>query len=137
MPHQLQALWLHNPETMPSLLFRSVRDTLMTLLKDERYLGALPGILMSLHIWGRTLSLHPHLHCLVTAGGLRDGQWIETRKDYLLPVQVVKALYRGKLLSAICQAVEDQRLRLPADQTPQQVKNLLNQLGRKTWNVRI
>jgi hypothetical protein len=48
----------------------------MTLLKDRRYLGAMPGILMSLHTWGRTLSLHPHLHCLVTAGGLRDGQWI-------------------------------------------------------------
>ena len=137
MPHQLQALWLHNPETMPSLLFRSVRYTLMTLLKDPRYLGAMPGILMSLHTWGWTLSLHPHLHCLVTAGGLSAGQWIETRKDYLLPVQVVKALYRGKLLAAIRQAIDDEPLRLPADQSPQQVKNLLNQLGRKEWNVRI
>ena len=50
---------------MPSLFFRCVRDTVMELLADEKYLGALPGLLLSLHTWGRTLPLHPHMHSLV------------------------------------------------------------------------
>jgi len=75
LPHELLALWTSNRAWFIDALFQTCRDTLMTLLQDARYLGAIPGIVMSLHTWGRTLSLHPHIHCLVTGGGLsRAGQ---------------------------------------------------------------
>ena len=70
LPHELNPLWLANVPVMTTLLFQAVRDTLGTLLADPKYLGAQPGILAALHTWSQTLVLHPHLHCLVTGGGL-------------------------------------------------------------------
>ncbi len=137
LPSQLHSLWQHNPSLFPSLLFGSVRDTLMELLQDRRSLGALPGLMMNLQTWSRTLTLHPHLHVLITAGGWGEDGWQSTRKNYLLPVKVVKALYRGKLLAALRKALEEEQLCLPRETSAQQLKNLLNKLGRKEWNVRI
>jgi hypothetical protein len=70
LPHDLNALWLANVPVMASLLFQAAWDTLSTLLADPQYLGAQVGILTALHTWSQTLVLHPHLHCLVTGGGL-------------------------------------------------------------------
>ena len=132
IPHELHEVWLLNPAVMPSLLFRSVRDTLIELLADPRYLGALPGLLSSLHTWGQTLILHPHLHCLVTAGGwTEEGVWRPVSKGYLLPVKMVKVVYRGKLLDAIGTALDRGELQLPAQQSVSQLRSLLNKLGRK------
>ena len=81
VPPELHILWRYNRELMMELLFHSVRDTLFVLLGDQRYGGLLPGLICSLHTWGRNLSLHPHLHCLVTGFGLRsDGAWCRPRK---------------------------------------------------------
>jgi hypothetical protein len=92
--------------------------------------------MMSLHTWGRTLSLHPHVHCLVTGGGLTPtGQWKAVKNGYLLPVAVVRIIFRGKFLDAIREALERGRLVLPQEMTEHKVNNLLNQLGRKKWNV--
>jgi hypothetical protein len=122
---------------MADLLFASARDTLFELLGDEQYLGALPGVIATLHTWGRTLCLHPHVHCLVTGGGWRDGEWRAVSNGYLLPARVVKAVLRGKLLDAIRQAVRQGALDLPEGTSVQGLENLLNRLGRKPWNVRI
>ncbi len=70
LPHELNPLWLANVPVMTTLLFQAVRDTLGTLLADPKYLGAQPGIIAALHTWSQTLVLHPHVHCLVTGGGL-------------------------------------------------------------------
>ena len=70
LPHDLNPLWLANVPVMTTLLFQAVRDTLVELLADPKYLGAQPGILAALHTWSQTLVLHPHVHCLVTGGGL-------------------------------------------------------------------
>jgi len=118
-----------------------VRDTLCTLLADPRYLGAQPGLLAALHTWSQTLVLHPHVHCLVTGGGLTpDGQWVAVRHGFLLPARVVMAVFRGKMVDALRQTVARGALALPEPMGPQQWLNLLNRLGhpRKTrWNVRI
>ena len=114
LPHELLDLWRYNTRWFTHTFFTVVRDTLMTLLKDERHLGALPGILMSMHTWGRTLNLHPHIHCLVTGGGLTTaGDWKPVKHDYLLPVRVVKALYQGKLLARLWEGLNTQALTLP------------------------
>ena len=105
------------------------------------YLGAQPGMIAALHTWSQTLVLHPHVHCLVTGGGLTsDGHWRAVRQGFLLPARVVRAVFRGKMLAAIRQAYARGALVLPERIRPQQMLNLLTRLGhpRKTkWNVRI
>ena len=141
LPHDLNPLWLANVPVMTTLLFQAVRDTLGTLLADPKYLGAQPGIIAALHTWSQTLVLHPHVHCLVTGGGLTaDGAWQAVRHGFLLPARVVMAVFRGKMLAAIRQALAREDLVLPEDLRRQQLLNLLMRLGhpRKTkWNVRI
>lgn len=138
LPHELLALWQCNTRWFANALFQTGRDTLLTLLQDEKHLGATPGILMALHTWGRTLSLHPHIHCLVTGGGLdKRGDWRALRYDYLLPVAVVKALYKGKLLARLWGAVLTGELVLPDGQSQADIHRLLRKLNDKTWNVRI
>ena len=141
LPHDLNPLWLANVQVMTTLLFQTVRDTLCTLLADPQYLGAQPGILAALHTWSQTLVLHPHVHCLVTGGGLTpDGQWKAVRQGFLLPARVVMAVFRGKMLDAIRQAYAREDLVVPEGMRPQPFVNLLNRLGHPTktrWNVRI
>ena len=138
MPHELHALWRANVDVMSRLLFASVHDTLLELLGDAKYLGARPGSIATLHTWTQTLLLHPHVHCLVTGGGLTaDGQWRAVRNGFLLPVRVVMAVFRGKLRAAIRQELAHGNLALPQGKSPQQVENLLNRLGRTKWNVHI
>ena len=85
--------------------------------------------------------LHPHVHCLVTGGGLTpDGQWKAVRNGFLLPVRMVVAVFRGKPLAAIRQALARAELALPEGMRPQQLLNLLMRLGHHTktkWNVHI
>jgi Transposase zinc-binding domain/Putative transposase len=85
MPSELHDLWQANVAVMTTLLFAGVRDTLLELLGDEAYLGAKPGIIATLHTWTQTLLLHPHVHCLVTSGGLTEsGDWVAVRHGFLL-----------------------------------------------------
>jgi hypothetical protein len=138
IPQELHELWLANVGVMTNLLFASVRDTLLELLGDAQYLGAKPGIIATLHTWSQTLILHPHLHALVTGGGLTStGQWVPVRNGFLLPSRVVMALFRGKLLAAIRRALRQGQLQLPAGRRAQPYDNLLNKLGRQKWNVHI
>ncbi len=98
-------------------------------------------MIATLHTWGQTLVLHPHLHCLVTGGGLSpDGQWVAVRNGFLLPVRVAMAVFRGKFLAALRTAWARGDLQLPEGLRPQPFLNLLNRLGhpKKTrWNVHI
>jgi hypothetical protein len=138
MPHELNELWLANVEGMSGLLCARVHDTLLELLGDRKYLEARPGIIATLHTWSQTLRLHPPIHCLVTGGGLKaTGQWVAVRHGFLLPMRVVMALFRGKLLAAIRQGIVRGTLQLPPGTRQQPVDNRLNKLGRQKWNVRI
>jgi hypothetical protein len=138
IPHELNGIWLLNGKTMTNLLFRCVRDTLYEFFRDPKHIGAKPGIIATLHTWSQTMILHPHLHCLITEGGLNDDRWMSTRqKGYLLPVRAVMALFRGKFLAYIDAAIQKNLIALPDTMTPQQWKNLKNKLGRTKWNVHI
>jgi hypothetical protein len=138
LPHELNDLWRANIEGMSQLLFRSVHHTLLALLGDRKYLGAKPGSIATRHTWSQTLLLHPHIHCLVTGGGLHEtGQWVAVRHGFLLPMRVVMALFRGKLLAAIRQGLQSGQLTPPPGQRRPQVENVLNKLGRAKWHVHI
>ena len=138
IPHELNALWCWNRAPMAKLLFGAVRETLMELLGDARYLGAKPALLAALHTWGRSLSLHPHLHVLAADGGLDEhGAWVKPRRSHFLPARVLMMLFRGKFLAALRRSIEHRALRLPPDLSRERFASLLNRLGRKKWNVHI
>ena len=138
LAHEFMALWEHNRAWMNRLLFDCARMSLLELCADERHLGAKPGILMSLHSWGRTLSKHPHVHCLVSAGGMApDGQWRASRAGYLVPVKALSALYRGKLLHALRQALREHKLTLPAQHDAAYWERCIKAQYRCHWNVQI
>lgn len=138
IPHELLTLWRYNTAWFTQALFQSVRDTLMELLEDKKYLNATPGIIMALHTWGRNLSSHPHLHCLVSAGGLTKGEkWKSVENDFLLPIKVVKLVYRGKLMERIINAIKLEEIVLPPDAKPFQIIGEIKQLYKKEWSVRI
>ncbi len=103
LPAVLQPLILHNQRRLYDLLFQAASATLMTLSADPHRLGAQIGVTAILHTWGQQLRFHPHLHCVVTGGGLAlDGQrWIAGRRQYFLPVKVLGKLFRGKFLAAL------------------------------------
>ncbi len=135
---ELHELWRLNVKVLANLLFKSATETLTELLDDPKYLGARVGIIASLHTWTRKLALHPHLHCLVTAGGLSFGKWVASSEKFLLPFGVVRKVFRGKYLHYLRVALERGDLVLPEGMGPQQVRNLLNKLGRgKKWNVNL
>ena len=113
LPEGLRPLALRNQKVVYSLLFKAASETLLQLAKDRKHLGAEIGFIALLHTWSQTLIDHPHVHCLVTGGGLStDGQrWICSRRGFLIPVKVLSALFRGKFLDHLKKAYESGKLK--------------------------
>jgi hypothetical protein len=98
LPEELRSLCLLNPKAMYNLLFKASWETIKTLSKDVKYLGAQSGMTAVLHTWSQNLSLHPHLHCIVPGGGLSSkGKWKSTRNKgkYLFPRKVLSQIFRA------------------------------------------
>jgi hypothetical protein len=106
LPEGLGPLALQNRKIIYGILFRAASETLLTVARDPKHLGAQIGFVAILHTWGQTLQHHPHLHCLVPAGGLSlDGQhWIASRPGFFLPVRVLSRLFRKKFLHYLQEA---------------------------------
>ena len=108
VPAQLNPAFLHDHRTMYELLFRAASETVLELCADKKYLGAKPGVTAVLHTWGQNLQFHPHIHMLVTGGGLTpDGKWRDSKKKFFLPVRVLSAKFRGKFLALFKQKFPD------------------------------
>ena len=136
IPQALNDLWRYNRAAMSDLLFKSVNDTLKKFAKNPEYLGAVPGLLMALHTWGRNLSLHPHIHCVISHGGQdTEGNWVEPKKKVLFPQKPVMMVFRGCLLANIKKSVASKAIDLPPDVDGCAVETLLNKLGRQDWVV--
>ncbi len=137
VPEQLNVLWQFNRALFADKLMTAARESLEKLLADPKYLGAKPGIISALHTWGRTVCIHPHVHCLVTAGGVDpDGRFIKSQRSTLLPYGVLHAMFRGKLCDFLKQAVASGELVIPPMMTAAKCHSLLNRMGRIRWNVR-
>jgi Putative transposase/Transposase zinc-binding domain len=107
LPHELAPLALQNPRVVYGILFRAVAEALLEMAADPKRLGAKLGFLAVLHTWSQQLQAHPHIHCVVPAGGLSpDGQrWISPRKkDFFLPVKPLGRLFRRKFLTYLQEA---------------------------------
>lgn len=138
LPSELHPLWRQNRRAMAALFFATARQALFALCADPDHLGALPGVLMVLHTWSRSLSLHPHLHLLVSGGGLGpDGHWRNLKRDFLVPVGALRKVFRRLFLAALEEAYKEGLLRLPPDWTDAIFKQHLRRLARIKWNVRI
>jgi len=113
LPQLLAPLALRNPRVVYGLLFQAASRTLLEVAANPRHLGATIGFLAVLHTWGQNLHHHPHLHCVVPAGGLApDGsRWVSSSPHFFLPVRVLSRLFRGKFLALLREAFDDGRLR--------------------------
>jgi len=139
LPKALHLLVLGNRRSLYDLIFQAASQTLLTLAADPRRLGAHIGVTAILHTWGQNLCFHPHLHCVVTGGGLAtDGsRWIATRPNYFLPVKVIGKMFRGKFLDGLKEAYHAGRLcllgSLAALAEPKVFGRWLDRLYRQNW----
>jgi putative transposase/transposase-like zinc-binding protein len=142
LPEELNILALGNPKPIYDLLFRCAAETLLEVAADPKHLGARLGVLAVLHTWSQTLLLHPHLHCIVPAGGPSpDGErWVAAASEsFLLPVRVLSPVFRGKFLAGLKKLYEDGSLSLSGGaeelRDPFVFHGLLDRLYRKFWWV--
>jgi hypothetical protein len=139
IPAKLNPLALRNKRVLYNILFRSVSETLFELARDPKHLGGQIGFISILHTWGQNLMDHPHIHCIVTGGGLSYNlaRWLSFRKKFFIPVKVLSRLFRGKVLFYLKKSWETGELKFPGVLTGlrDQFAVLLNDLYRTEWVV--
>lgn len=136
LPHDLHEIWRFNRALCQQLLFTSVRETIQKLSRDCRYLGAMPGVILALHTWARNQTFHPHIHCVISHGGLDSkGEWQTPKRASFLPAKVMMMIFRGKYLAGIKKALANDELVIPTNAREQRLLNLCNKLGRQDWVV--
>jgi Putative transposase/Transposase zinc-binding domain len=115
LPHALLPLGYRNSARLYTWLLHASAATLREVAADPRHLGAEIGVLSILHTWGQTLVRHPHVHCVVPAGGLSPDhqRWIRpTYAGFFLPVKVLSRVFRGKFVAALRRAYSRDQLDL-------------------------
>jgi hypothetical protein len=141
IPHQLNPIALRNKKPFYDLLFKCVSETLRDLGKDKRWLGGTIGGITVLHTWGQNLMDHPHIHCIIPGGGIReDGKkWVCFRDNFIFPVKVISRLFRGKFLCYFKRMAEKKQLvfngLLENLNNKTDFKDLLDLLWKKEWVV--
>jgi hypothetical protein len=141
LPDDLNPLSLRNERRVFKILFAAASQTLLQIARDPNHLGAQIGMTAVLHTWGQNLLFHPHLHCVVTGGGLSsDGtRWVAGRDGYFLPVRVLGKLFRGKFLDALHSAWKQGELDLAGRTAelgdPVRWAALKDRLYHKNWVV--
>lgn len=155
MPDELNTLIMNNPhnqQVVYNILFKAASQTLLQLSWDKKFLGAKIGIIGILHTWGQTLMFHPHLHFLVTGGGLstskkgegeNDGdqcdqyQWVWARRNFLFPVKVMSKLFKGIFLSDLQDSHLDGKLKLKGTDgnADKNFQELIQSINYKKWVV--
>jgi hypothetical protein len=141
MPEPLARLALANKRVVYDLLFHATAGTLLQVAANPQRLGGDIGGLMVLHTWGQRLQHHPHVHCVVPAGGLSpDGtQWIHARRRFFLPIPVLRQVFRGKLIAGLRKAFCHGRLHFPGSLAPLATdiafRAFLRSLYRQAWVV--
>ncbi len=140
IPEKLRPVCLRNQAVSYRILFQAVSETLKKLSRSEAP-GAEIGFIGVLHTWSQTLIDHPHIHCIVTGGGLSfdNKKWISTKPEFFIPVKILSQVFRGKFLDYLKQAYESGRLRFDGQISPlkekSKFKKLLNGLYRQDWHV--
>jgi hypothetical protein len=141
VPHELNVLAMENPRVFYDLLFTASAQTLLEVAADPRHLGAEIGAIGILHTWGQNLLLHPHIHCVIPAGGISPDhtRWMRPRYPFFLPVKVLSRVFRGKFCAGLKRLYRRKRLRCAGPASllaqPKQFHQLLRRLHRHDWVV--
>jgi len=141
LPPQLASLALQNKKLIYGLLLRTSAETLLEVARNPAHLGAEIGFFSVLHTWNQKLQLHPHVHCVVPAGGLSldHTRWIRSHPRFFLPIPVLRRVFRGKFVDALKLAFQRGQLHLSGDLAllvqPKFFAAWLRPLFRKNWVV--
>ena len=117
IPEELARIAFYNQQTVYGILMRTASETLLTIARDPRHLGAEIGFFAILHTWGQNLRHHPHLHCVIPGGGISPDhdRWIACPPGFFLPVRVLSRLFRRLFLEALQKAFQKEELRFVGD----------------------
>ena len=136
LPQELRSLCMINRKLLFGLLFKSAHHTILTLSKDEKYLGATPGIVSILHTNGQDLSFHPHIHSIVSGGGINAaGKWCKEKRAnglFLFPRRSMEKIFKGYFLDHIRKYIRKGFLVFSSQD---ELENILEVVGQKKWNV--
>jgi hypothetical protein len=141
LPRQLGPLTLQNKKVIYGLLLRTCAETLLEVARDPRHLGAEIGFFTVLHTWSQKVELHPHVHCVIPAGGLSldHTHWVKSRDRFFLSIKVLRRVFRGKFVAGFQQAFQEGQLNFHGDLTclaqPKTFAAWLRPLFRKDWVV--
>lgn len=141
LPKEVNPLTLRNKEGIYSILFKACSETLIELSQDKKYLGVKIGFISILHTWGQNLMDHPHIHCIVTGGGLstNEKKWVSSKKDFFIRVKVLSKKFKGKFLHYLKQYYYSSKLKFPGDiqvlSRRSHFQRLLNEMYEKEWVV--
>jgi hypothetical protein len=134
LPHELGSLVMGNRKELFKLLFDSSAHALLELGKSPKYLGGETGFTTVLHTWGQQLSFHPHVHCIVSAGGVKEGKWVGPKRKnnkFLFPLPLLSKAFKSHFLSRLRQFLTKGQLRVGS----QDVTRLIDVLAGKKWVV--
>lgn len=133
LPRELRPLTRRNKRAVYRMMFKAASETILTLSGDPKRLGGIPGLILMLHTWTQRLTFHPHLHGIIPGGVLASDRtrWIAAQKKFFLPVDVVSAMFRGKMLAFLKAAHADGEIVWDAEA----FRGLVKQLYRKRWHV--
>jgi hypothetical protein len=141
LPREVASLALQNKQAIYNLLFQASAETLLEIARDPRHLGAQIGFFSVLHTWNQRLQHHPHIHCVLAAGGLAPdrSRWVSSHPSFFLPVNVLSAVFRGKFVAGLRAAFREGKLQfhghlIPLAQ-PRTFASWLRLLFRHDWIV--
>jgi len=135
LPHELNSLVLGNKQELFELLFRAGKRTLLQI--GEKNFGLKLGFFAVIHTWGQKLNLHPHIHCVIPAGGIAaDGSWKNLPGNYFCSVKILSSVFRGKFIEYLKRARSKGKLRIP-DYLEQEeaFEGFLSKLCKTPWVV--
>lgn len=136
LPHELNSLIMGNRKVLFKLLFEASSQTILTLAKDPQWLGATPGIISILHTWGQDLSFHPHVHCIVSGGGIdKNNKWIKEKREnqrFMFPETTMKKIYKGLFMKGLRYLFKTNKLQVEDEEV---LGKIIEKIGYKKWNV--
>ena len=133
VPAKLNEIAMYNQKDFYKILDKATSESILELAKDPKWLGAKVGITSILHTWGQTMEFHPHIHNIVTGGGISHNEWKATKENYIFKVQVLSSLFKRKFLSMLKKI----DLKLPSHleklKDIKELNNFLRPLYNKDW----
>jgi len=136
IPSEIYNIAYQNQEKMYKILFKASSETLQELAKDKKYLGGEVGFFSILHTWGQNLTYHPHVHIVVTGGGLTEtNKWKEKEENFFIPVRVMSKVFRGKFLYYMKKEKLEFYNKMKEFENPVIYNELMQSLYQKEWVV--